>query len=324
VDDHRPPNGADAGDGPVVSYEASSPAGAAPDGPPPPPFVRERRRRRHVALAIAAALVVIGIPIGLAIASALAERDDPVAALDTDGDRAPNDDDGPAGDGGSAGDGGTADDDGSAGSDSDDGEVADPDAGADPDGGDADAGPDEGADGGPSNDPGGRADPTLTPPDVDALDGLDAAYAQLLLDIDASELTMIGFQEDVREVVVGAGSPADAVAAVSAAAGERADELGEVRGQLADGLDDAGAEQVRRRYLEHLDSWADYMAAIEEDPLLLIEGRGAGFTEVINETADAFARALESELPADIDDAVERFAEGILDRGFRSFGEAQV
>jgi hypothetical protein len=203
-------------------------------------------------------------------------------------------------------------------------EEADPDAGTDPDGGDADADPDEGADDGPSSDPDASPDPTLTPPDVDALDGLDATYAQLLIDIDASERTMIGFQEEVGEAFAAAGSPAEAVDAVGALAGDSRDGLLEDRERLVTELEDEGAEQVRSRYLEHLDSWADYMAAIEQDPLLLIEGRGAAFTVVINATADAFARALESDLPADVDTEVRRFAEGILDRGFRGVAEAEV
>ena len=296
VDDQRPPGGPGA------------------DGPPPPPFVRERKRRRRIGLAIAAALLVIGIPIGLAIVSALAERDDPVAAPMTEDD--PEDD---AANDDAAG----ADRDDGQGTDSDEG-VADPDAGADPEDGAADAGPDEGADGGPADDPDEGPEPTLRPPDVDALGGLDATYAELLLAIDDSERTMIAFQEEAVEAFADAASPADGVAAVGVVAGVRRVQLLEVRERLVDDLDDAGAEQVRTRYLEHLDSWADYMAAVEEDPALLIEGRGTGFTVVINATADAFSRALESELPADIDVEVERFAEGILDRGFRGFSEAQV
>ena len=314
VDDQRPPGGSEPGDDPVVTYEAAPWGGPGADGPPPPPFVRERKRRRRIGLAIAAALLVIGIPIGLAIVSALAERDDPVAAPMTEDD--PEDD---AANDDAAG----ADRDDGQGTDSDE-EVADPDAGADPEDGAADAGPDEGADGGPADDPDEGPEPTLRPPDVDALGGLDATYAELRLAIDDSERTMIAFQEEAVEAFADAASPADGVAAVGVVAGVRRVQLLEVRERLVDDLDDAGAEQVRTRYLEHLDSWADYMAAVEEDPALLIEGRGTGFTVVINATADAFSRALESELPADIDVEVERFAEGILDRGFRGFSEAQV
>lgn len=290
---------------PFVTYEAAPFGGPGTDGPPPPPFVRERKRRRRVALAIAAALLVIGIPIGLAIVSALAEQDAPAAAPGTEG----------VDDGEQDADAGRQDAD-------------DEDAGADPEDGGADAGPDGGADERPSADPDDEPDagrePTLAPPDVDALDGLDATYAELLITIDDSERTMIAFQEEVGEAFADAGSPGDGVAAVGVVAGLRRLQLLEVRERLVDGLDDAGAERVRSRYLEHLDSWADYLDAIEEDPLLLIEGRGTAFTVVINATADAFSRALEGELPADIAVEVERFAEGILDRGFRGFSDAQV
>jgi hypothetical protein len=45
---------------------------------------------------------------------------------------------------------------------------------------------------------------------------------------------------------------------------------------------------------------------------------------VINATADAFARALEEQLPADTDTSVSAYADEILDRGFRDAGDAQV
>jgi hypothetical protein len=128
----------------------------------------------------------------------------------------------------------------------------------------------------------------------------------------------------VRDAFVAAATPADAIDAVEGAAGDGRAGLLEVRERLADGVDDAGAEEVRSLYVEHLDSWADYMEAVEQEPLVLIEDRGAAFTVVINATADAFARALEAQLPGDIDAEVARFAEGILDRGFRASGQAQV
>jgi hypothetical protein len=313
VDEQRPSGGPTPGDepihgdDPVVSYEPASPAGSPPDGPPPPPFERERRRRRRVGLAIAAALLVIGIPIGLAIVSALAERDDQAAS--------------PAAEGEGEGDPDEADDlplngDGE--------EEADTDPDGAPDAGEEQADPDDGAGGGTSPEDGGSPDGTLTPPDVQGLDGLDATYAQLLVDIDASERAMIRFQEEVRDAFAAASTPADAAEVVEAVAGDARAELLEVRERLVDPLEDAGAEVVRSRYVEHLDSWADYMEAIEQEPLLLAEGGGTAFTLVINATADAFARALEAELPADIDGEVARFAEGILDRGFRSSAEAQV
>jgi len=103
------------------------------------------------------------------------------------------------------------------------------------------------------------------------------------------------------------------------------DDLLEVRDRLDDELDVDGAEEVRDRYVAHLDSWADYMAAVAEDPGVLGgEGTGAGFTVVINATADAFARTLEEELPDTADASVRAYASDLLDRGFRGGSDAQV
>jgi hypothetical protein len=256
----------------------------APDGPPPPPFVRDRQRRRRRTLAILAALAVLAIPVGLAIASGLAERDQSPAGAD---DPAPPDGDG-------------ADD-------PRDDEAPDPEDGSRDPGDDGSAAP----------------EPRLDPPDVAALSGLDAIYGQLLVDIDASERTMLDFQEGLADVLAAPGAADERLERASATAGASRAELLAVRERLTDGLDDAGADRVRELYVEHLDSWAEYLEAVEEDALVLAEDDTA-YTVVINATADAFARALETELPDDIDREVERFAEGILDRGFRGFGQAEV
>lgn len=260
------------------------------DGPPPPPFERERRRRRRRALAIAAALTVVAIPIGLAIASGLTERDEPAASSPDDPDAA--------------------------------GEGEQPDRGEAPDDDAGDGSPDE-PDDGPDGEAAPPTDVELDPLDVDGLDGLDAVYGQLLTDIDTSERTMIGFQEDLAEALGGLRGPEEMLDDASEVAAESRAELLEVRGRLAEELDDEGAERVRELYVEHLDSWADYMQAVEDDPLVIVENDGS-FTVAINATADAFARALESELPEDIDAEVERFAEGVLDRGFRGMGQADI
>lgn len=196
------------------------------------------------------------------------------------------------------------------------------------DGGETD--PDDGGDGGgPGSDdgPGGGGldpDADLDPLDLDALDGLDLVYGQLLTDIDASEREMIDFQTDVGEALSGSTSRDDGLTAVAAAAAERTEALGEVRDRLADPLDDPGAEEVRRLYVDHLDSWAAYIGAVAEDPLVIFEQSETGATVAINRTADRFARALEDELPDDADAEVARFADDILDRGFRGFGVADV
>lgn len=191
----------------------------------------------------------------------------------------------------------------------------------DGDSSDTDPGPDADAD--PDTDPGDR-DTEVAPLDPDPLTGLDLLWGELLIDIDASERAMIAFQDDLADAFASPGLPEDALEAASEVAADRRDELLGVRARLASSVDDAGAEEVRSRYVIHLDSWESFMAAVEEDPLVVLEQSERGFTVDINATADAFARALEAELPPDVDAEVERFAEGILDRGFRGFGTAQV
>ncbi len=172
--------------------------------------------------------------------------------------------------------------------------------------------------------PDGGPDTELEPLDLDRLDGLDLVYGRLLTDVDASEREMIGFQTDVGEALSGAASGPEGLAAVAGVAADRERGLLAVRDRLEDPLDDPGAEEVRQRYVEHLDSWADFMGAVAEDPLRILEQSESGATVAINRTADRFARALEAELPDDIDAEVARFADGVLDRGFRGFGVADV
>jgi hypothetical protein len=191
---------------------------------------------------------------------------------------------------------------------------------------DGDSGPDadDGGDADPDLEPGPEA--TLDPPDLAQLDGLDATYGELLIDIDASEQVMIGFQEDLAEAFGGAGGDGEALLeAVQTVANDRWQELLEVRERLSDPIDDDGAEEVRDTYVEHLDAWADYMQAIAEDPATMaLDDGSSGYNVVINATADTFARTLEDRLPADIDEDVAGYANGILDRGFRSIGDSQV
>jgi hypothetical protein len=278
----------DAGTGHDAVAEAD-----APSGPPPPPTERRRRRRRRLALLTTVAVLVLGIPIGLAIASSITTGDPEPAA---DGEDAAGDSstgpDGPAEDG--------------------------RDDGSDPDGGSQDGDAD-------AVEP-GEVDPSmeLDQPDVGAFDGLDASFAQLLVDIDASEMTMIAFQADLGGIFQGA-SGERALAAARTVAERRRDELLEVRGRLEEQADDADVEAVRDVYVEHLDSWERFMGAVEEDPTVLAQdGRDAIYTLDINATADAFARALEDRLPGSVDAEVRAFADAILDRGFRSAGEAEV
>lgn len=170
-------------------------------------------------------------------------------------------------------------------------------------------------------------DADLDPPDPGQFSGVDATYAQLLVDIDASERTMIGFQDAIVATLLGgsASDPEQLVAELSATAAASADRLEQIRADLEQPIDDQGADKVRDRYVEHLDTWVDYIRAIERQPRLLDPGADTDrFTLAINVSADAFSRELQAQLPAEVDAEVARFAEDILDRGFRSVAESQV
>jgi hypothetical protein len=167
----------------------------------------------------------------------------------------------------------------------------------------------------------------LDPPDLGRLEGPDAVFAELLIDIDASEQAMLAFQLELQDVLREHGADPDAlIDAVAAAGGEGADRLEAAREPLADPRADVRAEAVRETYLEHLDSWVRYMRAVESEPALLGPGQDDTdrFTLSINTTAAAFARSLEEQLPDDVDPDVERMAEQLLDRGFRTEGGADV
>ncbi len=192
-----------------------------------------------------------------------------------------------------------------------------------------------GGDEGPGADPDDLPDPPepaspeadLDPPDPASLSGVDATYAQLLVAIDASERTMIGFQDAILATLLGgsAGNPDQLLEELRTTAAASAGRLEQIRGDLEQPVDDAGAREVRDRYVEHLDTWVDYIRAIEEQPRLLDPNADTDrFTLAINVSADAFSRALQAQLPAGVDAEVARFADGILERGFRSSAESQV
>jgi hypothetical protein len=188
------------------------------------------------------------------------------------------------------------------------------------------ADPDDGG-GGDAEGPGGPDMAPLPAPDLDRLSGPDAIFAQLMLDIDASELAMLGFQTDVAAAFQehATGDAGELLQALSDAGAEGADDLEAARAALERPVSDVRAEAVREIYLEHLDSWARYMRAVEEDPALFDPARDSSrFTLSINATADAFARSLEEQLPDDVDPEVALMAEQLLDRGFRGSGESDV
>jgi hypothetical protein len=191
---------------------------------------------------------------------------------------------------------------------------------------DRDTGPGSTAPDGPS-DP-DRPDPDLPDPvlpDLEQLDGRDAVYGRLLRDIDAAEREMLAFQAALSEGAGGAGGPRALLERAADAAGAANEALAGRRRPLTSSLADADADAVRGRYLAHLDAWIDFVGAVEDDPRILVaEDASAPYNLMINVTADAFARTLEERLPDDLDPAVARFAEDILDRGFRSDRDANV
>ncbi|MFP4312475.1 MAG: hypothetical protein ACLFS9_10925, partial [Nitriliruptoraceae bacterium] len=183
--------------------------------------------------------------------------------------------------------------------------------------------PGDGGDEGPSG-PELDPDDELDPLDLADLAGQDLLYGRLLTDIDASEQQMIAFQTEISVALAGATSRDEGLAEVARVAATREEGLLDVRERLADPVEDPGAEEVRRLYVEHLDSWAELMGDVAEEPLRILDQSERGATVAINRTADRFSRALEAELPDDIDAEVARFAEDILDRGFRGAGTADV
>jgi len=249
--------------------------------------------------------VVVGVPIALVVLSGSGDDEGPVAAQgDEQDDEAGSrdgaeeeseEDDEPTGEGEGPGDGPSEPGD-------DDGALGD----------------DDGAPGGV--DP----DAELEPLDLAALAGVDRTYGGLLTDIDASERTMIDFQAGLADAFSGAATPEDALDGAGEVAAESRQALLVVRERLTTPLGDPGADRVRERYVAHLDAWEGFMAAVEADPLAAFEQGESGSTVRINATADAFARALEAELPDGIDAEVARYAEDVLDRGFRDLGYADV
>lgn len=158
-------------------------------------------------------------------------------------------------------------------------------------------------------------------PDLGELEGADAVFGQLLVEIDASERAMITFQDELIAAFEELGDqldPTELIERIREAAGQGAARLTTVRSRMETPLEVEAAEAVRVVYVDHLDAWLAYMLAVEEDPSLLgTEEERSRYILRINTSAAEFARALEEELPADAAPEVSAFAEGILDRGFR-------
>ncbi len=259
--------------------------------------------------------VLVAVPLALVVLGGPSDDDGSVAAPDGDPDGDTGSGEGP--------DGGGDDRDDPTGDGDTPGDAPGEDPAAPDDEGET---PDDDGASGENGDAPGDLDPDaeLEPLDLTVLSGIDRTYGRLLTDIDASEREMIDFQTSLAEAFGGAQSPEAALDAASEVAAERRESLLAVRDRLTTPVDDPGAERVRERYVDHLDAWEGFMAAVEADPLTALEQDESGSTVRINATADAFARALEAELPDDIAAEVARFADQLLDRGFRDMGYADV
>lgn len=268
--------------------------GDDPDGPPPPPFVRERERRRRrrrwiIAGVVTGAVLLIGLPL-LLIGGLLVVQVAEDGASGPEQDRpaveeqvGPSDDDAP------------------------DGDASD------------EAPP-------PRPDPEVSEGERIDAPSTEDLDADDARIAELLLDIDASERVMMAYQRAVGDAVTGGLDP-DAPEAVFDDLREGAriaiEDLEVLRTRLTASTRDGVATDVRDAYVGHLDAWADYLRAIEEDPTLLL-GETTGHTIDINRTGDDFVRAVDDLVETDVDASLGRYAQAIVRRGFAGPETPQV
>lgn len=161
-------------------------------------------------------------------------------------------------------------------------------------------------------------DDDLTPPELDQLQGVQRILTELLLDVDAAERAMLGFQLDVVAARTEGRTQEEAHEVddeIRSAALHALEALAVLRARMEDPVDDPSVEQVRDTYVVHLDSWVRWLEVIAEDAEALNDETG-WFTIDINRTAAAFVRALDEVLDEDPDDEVVRFAEAILERGF--------
>jgi hypothetical protein len=156
-------------------------------------------------------------------------------------------------------------------------------------------------------------------PDLTDMSGADLAIARLFLEIDASERVMMAFQHEVQQIFLTTTDPTLMFDAIRLAAQRSIGDLDVLRERL----NDAAPSAVRDTYVVHLESWVDYLLAIEEEPERLA-GDMARWTISINATGDAFVRATDEVLTDDVDPQVRSFAEAVVERGFAGQGTAQV
>lgn len=294
-----------------------------PAGPPPPPFVRERRarRRRWVLIGSVTGVLLLGVAVGVVLLTGDGEGADPPVAEDPE--------DGPSQEGDDPDDGAASPED-----------EQPPDGAEDPPPGAEGPTDEPGADEGATPRPGveldldaaGRpdrevpADEQLVLIDPQALDADQRPVAELLLDIDASERSMLGFQLDVGgalDRLPDLDGPEDLDSEIRSAAAHALEALAVLRERMQAPQDDPWAEQVREAYVIHLDSWVRYLEAVYEDPQVLF-GDTTRFTLDINRTGGGFTRAVEGPGRAALDDEVVRLADELVARGFPPPEDSQV
>jgi hypothetical protein len=169
-------------------------------------------------------------------------------------------------------------------------------------------------------------DEELTPPEVDRLQGVQRILAELLLDIDAAERAMLGFQLDVVDARTQNRSQEETHEVddeIRVAALHALEALAVLRARMEEPVDDLSVEQVRDTYVVHLDSWVRWLETIADEPEALNDETG-WFTIDINRTAAAFVRAVDEALDEDLDAEVVRFAQELVERGFPPPEDSQV
>ncbi|MEX0831507.1 MAG: hypothetical protein WD007_02795 [Nitriliruptoraceae bacterium] len=262
------------------------------DGPPPTPAERATKRRRKRIIIVVLAVVLAGAAVpGLAwvITQAVGSSDMAVPpAADGDGD-APE-----------SGDAGDAPDAPSAQRREHDAERGRPDAEV----------PD---------------DEVIAAPDPADFAGAEAVVLRVLLDIDASERVMIAFQRDVVAVFEDGDNVAGMLDGVSALAADSIADLLVLRDLLNEPIGDPAMRDVATTYVAHLDTWMDYLEALEEQPQLL-GGDMVRYTLPINATGGKFSRAVHARIEANdgLDQRLIDFAVAIVERGFPDPDDAQV
>lgn len=170
------------------------------------------------------------------------------------------------------------------------------------------------------------AEEVLTPLEVDEVPDDQRAVAELLLDIDASERSMLGFQLEVEAAFADGQDPDDPDALdgrIRTAAAQALEELDVLRDRMQAAQDEPWAEDVRDAYVAHLDSWVRYLEAIFDEPQVLLEDT-TRYSLDISVTGAEFSRAVHDDAADGFDDEVVRFAEDLVARGFPPPEDSQV